>query len=644
MAIKFHKDPEPPALANIHLWFDVQDAGTLFQEETRSTPVTASGQTVGAIDNKGFDPLVALTQTTAGQRPEYDTTKAGDTGGNAGDPLIISNLGTGITFVSGFPVIGEAEDSREGTICWVVSIDDDHPAGWGWGAWEQTQHFDTGTDSTMPASIFQTQGGTVKSSALLPSSTLASYYHRSNNSNIVAAKFSWDSGGGEATFIKTARVNGGIVASAAPASYFQLRSADESFYVWFQASNGAGSVSTEPVGASGTGVVVLNLVAGDGAFEIASNLNVAINALPQFTSTATNQGTLNSFVIIVGNDSQDVTLFSSSQNAASLINVSASIFSIRVAEAGERVGLSGGIGWPEDNTLFKLGVRSSTIGMRGGIGEMIHWNKILDTAEISQLESYITKKWGITWATSLLPQSENIVHRFDFSDTSTLWRDTAGTLPVSASGDAILRVDNKGFDGTALLQSNGSGLAPTWNSSTGGLNGLGVGNFNAGAVRVSAIIADSQGADLGDYTALVIAITDGFSGADFSFGWGSNFSELGTRVFAETAFHALVNGAQFSACTASVPASGVAYAVMMDNDGNDNQEVRYSFDAGASTATASSGGPQDGTVFAVGSTPAGDNAHDGRIAEVIVWTPALTSAERDAAEVYVTDRWGITWA
>ena len=637
MAIKFHKDPEPPALANIHLWFDAQDIGTLWQEDGRSTPVTASGDPIGAVDNKGNDSLVSLTQPTAAQRMNYDTTKAG-----AGLPLLVSQCSVAAAdYVFGNPVIGASAARTDGiTVCFVMSVDLDASAGKGWSLWEQTQHFDHGLDTTMPGSVFATSGGAVKSE-LLPASTLSAYYQKSNNSTIVAAKFSWDSGGGEATYLKTATVNGQIVASAQPASYFQLRSADESFYVWFQASNGAGSVSTEPVGASGTGVVVLNLVAGDGAFEIASNLNVAINALSQFTSTATNQGTLNSYVIITGNDSQSVTLFSSSQSAASLINVGASIFSIRVAEAGERDGSpSGGIGWPDDATLLNLGARSTTLGFRGGLGEMIVWDKLLDSTETDALETYITKKWGITWATSILPQSENIVHHFDFSDTSTLWRDEAGTLPVTASGDSILRVDNKGFDGTSLTQS-ASVSAPTWNSSTAGINGLGVGNFTVTTVNVSATIADSQGADLGDYSALIVATTETYAGARYAFGWGSAFGELSVRMFNST-LGALMNNFTHSASV--IPVFEEEYAVLMNNDGAASQEVRFSVDADHATGATTSEGPQDGTNFVIGTAVEGTNAHDGLIAEIIVWTPSLTAAERDAAEAYVTDRWGITWA
>ncbi len=639
MAIKFHKDPEPPALANIHLWFDAQDIGTLWQESGRSTPVTASGDPVGAVDNKGFDALVALTQPTAGQRLTYHTSKAPDTGG-VGAMLVSNCAATAPHHVFENPIIGEGELATEQTVCLVVEVDSASAAGRGWYSWDLPRN-DAALDIVPPSSAFALNGGTVRSSALFPVSTLGAFYQRSNGSTIVAAKFSWDSGNGEVTHLQIPRVQANLVASAAPASFMQLRSPTQSFYIWWQASNGSGGVSTDPAAGSGIAIPVTGIAVNALNHQVASNTVIALNGSLDFLSDFSLD--VNGPELTIRSTSGSVILFSSSVAAAS---TSASVEISRTAANGEIAPASFGAAgtMPRDDTSLFWGARNNSTGIDGAVGELLIWNKALDVAETAALETYITKKWGITWTTNILPQPENIVHRFDFSDTSTLWRDTAGTLPVTASGDAILRVDNKGFDGTALLQSNGSSLAPIWTDDVGAINGLGVGDFNAGTVRVSAIIADSQGADLGDYTCLFVAVTDGFSGADIGFGWGSQFSELGTRYFTGTAFHALVNGAQFSACAASIPASGVVYAVMMDNDGNDNQEVRYSFDTGASTGTASSGGPQDGTNFVVGADPTGANGHDGRIGELIVWTPALTSAERDALEVYVTDRWGIAWS
>jgi hypothetical protein len=48
------------------------------------------------------------------------------------------------------------------------------------------------------------------------------------------------------------------------------------------------------------------------------------------------------------------------------------------------------------------------------------------------------------------------LHWFDSGDTSTMWRDDEGTLPITGDGQAVLKWDNKGSAGTAveLIQSS----------------------------------------------------------------------------------------------------------------------------------------------------------------------------------------------
>lgn len=51
---------------------------------------------------------------------------------------------------------------------------------------------------------------------------------------------------------------------------------------------------------------------------------------------------------------------------------------------------------------------------------------------------------------------------YDFSDTSTLFQNTAGTTPVTANGQSIFRVNDLSGNGNDLTAPSG---APTWNSS-----------------------------------------------------------------------------------------------------------------------------------------------------------------------------------
>lgn len=58
------------------------------------------------------------------------------------------------------------------------------------------------------------------------------------------------------------------------------------------------------------------------------------------------------------------------------------------------------------------------------------------------------------------PFLADLQHFFDFDDALALWADTAGTIPITLGTD-IKRVDNKGFDGTAVEDLIGAS-APVW--------------------------------------------------------------------------------------------------------------------------------------------------------------------------------------
>lgn len=55
---------------------------------------------------------------------------------------------------------------------------------------------------------------------------------------------------------------------------------------------------------------------------------------------------------------------------------------------------------------------------------------------------------------------------WDPSDLTHMWKDTAGTIPVTADGDAVARIDDKSGNGNNLLQST-SGSRPLYKTSGG---------------------------------------------------------------------------------------------------------------------------------------------------------------------------------
>lgn len=68
---------------------------------------------------------------------------------------------------------------------------------------------------------------------------------------------------------------------------------------------------------------------------------------------------------------------------------------------------------------------------------------------------------GGVWTPAELFAASEVGAWYDPSDISTLWKDTAGTDPVTTLGDAVARIDDKSGNGKHLLQST-SGSRPLW--------------------------------------------------------------------------------------------------------------------------------------------------------------------------------------
>lgn len=87
------------------------------------------------------------------------------------------------------------------------------------------------------------------------------------------------------------------------------------------------------------------------------------------------------------------------------------------------------------------------------------------------------------------PLLGNLQHWFDFNDSSLLWQDTAGTVPITAVGQTIQRADNKGTDGTPISDA-GSGL--TWeNAPNSGGKQAAFGNNSGDPMAVVQAIGNS---------------------------------------------------------------------------------------------------------------------------------------------------------
>lgn len=100
---------------------------------------------------------------------------------------------------------------------------------------------------------------------------------------------------------------------------------------------------------------------------------------------------------------------------------------------------------------------------------------------------------------------------FDPSDISTLWQDTAGTVPVTRAGQTVKRIDDKSGNGTHATQAD-SAKAPTYQ-----VDGSGQGYLLDGNLQTSTV--DFSGGDKLTLIAGIAKLTD--AGAETAIGLGN---------------------------------------------------------------------------------------------------------------------------
>lgn len=97
-------------------------------------------------------------------------------------------------------------------------------------------------------------------------------------------------------------------------------------------------------------------------------------------------------------------------------------------------------------------------------------------------------QWPVNFDPIQLISSGDFGGFYDFSNTATLWQDTAGTNAVTTTGQTILRINDRSVLGNHLTTTNG----PTWNSS-------GYGVFNG----TSSVLSKSVSQTITDFTVII---------------------------------------------------------------------------------------------------------------------------------------------
>jgi hypothetical protein len=226
-----------------------------------------------------------------------------------------------------------------------------------------------------------------------------------------------------------------------------------------------------------------------------------------------------------------------------------------------------------------------------------------------------------------------LIH-YDATDLSTLWQNTAGTTPVTADGDPLQRIDNKGSIGGFASRATAN---PEWDTDLNFAGGI----LHSGNNRLVQNFASQDFS--GGYTLMsahiptLASLTQNWWAWDgFTFSVGQNVSDtMAGRVAGDD-----ISGSPGGSMTIPAPTGTIQTALA---DGN--KFVSYSNDGvGDHIDFSANSFPGNNTDFVIGAnTDANLLPFTGVTLELAMWAPALTPLQRIGLEQYLTNRFAIAW-
>lgn len=245
---------------------------------------------------------------------------------------------------------------------------------------------------------------------------------------------------------------------------------------------------------------------------------------------------------------------------------------------------------------------------------------IIDTIDIDDDNDGIldTKELGLSWDPSQLPLS--------------LWLDASDASSIISSGGSVSQWNDKSPNGNNATQSTASEQPTTGVETINGLNAI---DFDTDRLDINGLSLDNE------HTVYVVAYTNATSSYrdllrasppsfDFVFGqlngnW-STFYGNGT-VWADIS----ANTPLQSSTTASL------FGIVADGLGN---ATPYHSGSSQNNKNCTLVGTLTG--FTIGAAGNNNNRWDGPIAEIIVTSTALSTADRQLLEGYLAHKWGLT--
>jgi len=230
----------------------------------------------------------------------------------------------------------------------------------------------------------------------------------------------------------------------------------------------------------------------------------------------------------------------------------------------------------------------------------------------------------------------NLQEWLDFSDVTTLWTDSARSDQVDADGDVIGYMDDKSGNGNDVLQAT---TAKKGIYKVNIQNSLAIGRWDGGddALAGSAISAFD-----GDFTAFWVSKEIGDIGTPFSSDDTANdkfasYHHIGSPYYLGT-YDPSVGDTKLVVADGATSADFYVFALQVDGTsftGYRNGTLQ------ADSHTISGSVPN--TTFLVGAQQDGVlGVFDGDLAEILVYSAALSSADITQVNNYLLAKWGVS--
>lgn len=267
------------------------------------------------------------------------------------------------------------------------------------------------------------------------------------------------------------------------------------------------------------------------------------------------------------------------------------------------------------------------------VAELAIWEGQLSATQIADLIAYAEAKYGTLPTAGLPPALPNLVHWVDPSDASTVWADALGTIPA-VDGGTVLRIDNKGTDGTDLTGSFGS---PTYRA--GILNGENVIEFSGARLEATPIFGRTI-STLGYTIAMVTRRQASHIGDSILWRWTPPVGNPGPSLRGKFSLNGNFHRADLlpdETLIADPSVNNQWYLMYMSND------------ASGATDDAKFGSPGPEVAGPFGNAVDIPNGSDVRFGtsstqvqhgEAWIWDRPLTAAERAQLVAYVDQKYG----